>query len=666
MSRHPTHLDDDDDARATTQADTVLDLHLPPEVMRAAEALAGDTTLPGGPPQAPVTAPAPGTTLAGASVPYRPDEVLGTLGDFDLLQELGHGGMGVVYKGFSRRLGRFVAIKVVRPGHDHSPIVAQRFVNEAMLAARLTHPYIVNVYTSGEAEDGTAYFVMEFVEGRDLGVYLKRGLAPDPRNPLTLGGRGTSSAPADALIDGKLTVRRALELLEKAARAVHYAHEHGVVHRDIKPDNILVDDRNLEPHLTDFGVAKAIVEEAGLTRAGEVMGTPHYMSPEQANGELRAIGPRSDVYSLGATLYHVLTGRTMFDGESVLSVLYQVLHEEPVRPSQAAAAHLQPVPLDLETICLVATSKDAARRYESAAAFADELRRYLDGEPILARPVGRGERLRRTLARNRPLLVGVFVVLSLLFTMVIAFGVTLIATVDQTSDSLRELDKSDALSQAETLERAIVVNMLQGRADLARDLASGLAESDRVGEIAVVRLDRTPAYTDARTRRQVEARISRPGFLDEVRARHPEFVDEIEELKRRALPSLDARPMQANATPITVDDAAWRQVISSAETVTYEDGEANELVVLKPIENREACTLCHGDGGAYGAGSLRAVLVVRRPLGPVQQLIAQNTRTTWVVGGATVAALLVLVWICARVFGIGLPERSFGIGRKRA
>jgi serine/threonine protein kinase len=603
------------------------------------------------------------------SLPYAPEEVLGTIDGYDLVAELGQGGMGVVYKAYSRRLGRFVALKLIRSGENATEIEVARFVNEAMLAAKLNHPNIVRIYDSGQAPDGRSFFVMEYVEGRNLGHYLQEGFAaeaaPQGRTVTGILGRTppmAAAAPGGAA-DGKLTLHAALGILEKTARAVQYAHEQGVVHRDIKPDNILLD-AALEPHVTDFGIAKGVREgSAELTVAGHVMGSPYYMSPEQANGEVLAIGPRSDVYSLGATLYHVLTGRTMFEGPNPMAVVVQVLSAEPVRPSVATRQGGRgPVPLDLETLCLKAVEKEAARRYGSAGELADEIRRYLDGEPILARPVGPVERLRKRLRKNRPLFVGTLLAASLILALAGAFSVSLFDNIQRSSDSLLELDRAQAMAQSQTLERAIRVNMLQGRADLVRELVIRLGQDKEVGELTVARTDKIPAYTDLKTRRQVEQRLSRPEVLAKIRKEQPEFLATIDELKRRAFPRIDERP-RPTGLPVEVDDGTWREALQLRRPVTYlqEDARGRRwLTVLKPIETSPRCRVCHGGEEEYGEERVRAVLVVKRPLDRVEKVIAQNRESTLIIAASTVAVLLALALLFARIFGIGVGGRRFG------
>jgi serine/threonine protein kinase/ABC-type amino acid transport substrate-binding protein len=274
---------------------------------------------------------------------------------YEILGMLGRGGMGVVYKARQVKLKRLVALKMILAGAHASAEELVRFRTEAEAAARLQHPNIVQVYEVGEHE-GLPFFSLEFVKGGSLQARLA-GMPQPPDN--------------------------AARLTETLARAMHFAHQQGIVHRDLKPANVLLSADGV-PKVTDFGLAKQLDAGAGQTQTGQVMGTPSYMAPEQAEGCVREIGPRTDVYSLGAILYEMLTGRPPFRATTRNDTLMQVRQREPERPRSLTPA----VPRDLETICLKALAKVPAQRYPSARDLADDLARFLDRRPIRARPVG--------------------------------------------------------------------------------------------------------------------------------------------------------------------------------------------------------------------------------------------------------------------------------------
>src|SRR5207302_8740023 len=279
-------------------------------------------------------------------------ELLGELGDYELLEEIGRGGQGVVFRSRQKSLNRTVALKVISLGQWASKAHLKRFSLEAEAAAHLEHPGIVPIHEVGE-RDGQCYFSMKFVEGGQLDEVVRR-------------------AP--------MSIRQGAELIAKVARTVHYAHEHGILHRDIKPGNILLDAKG-EPHLTDFGLARLVETESTVTRTLEVLGTPSYMAPEQAAGNKAQLTSATDVYGLGAVLYQLLTGHPPFAGSTTYETVRMVLETQPRQPRLCNPK----VDRDLETICLKCLEKEPAQRYASAEALAEDIERFLRNEPIRSR-----------------------------------------------------------------------------------------------------------------------------------------------------------------------------------------------------------------------------------------------------------------------------------------
>jgi serine/threonine protein kinase len=305
------------------------------------------------------------------------------VGNYEILEEIGRGGMGVVYKARHVQLQRVVALKMLLGSYFADRDQRLRFRAEAEAVARLQHPDIVQLFEIGEHDADASlpcpWFALEFVEGGNLAERLA-GQLPTPR--------------------------QAAAWLEPLARAVHYAHEQGIVHRDLKPANILLT-RDGQPRICDFGVARLVAGSDLKTRSGVLIGTPEYMAPEQAQGQT-AVGPATDVYALGAILYEMLTGRPPFKGTSALDTLTQVNEQEPVPPRR-----LQPrVPRDLDTITLKCLEKEPRKRYATAAALVEDLRRFSAGEPITARPVHGWEQAVKW-CRRRPALAGLLTALVL-------------------------------------------------------------------------------------------------------------------------------------------------------------------------------------------------------------------------------------------------------------
>src|SRR6267154_4527757 len=293
--------------------------------------------------------------------------MLKDFGDYELLEEIGCGGQGVVYRARQKSLNRIVALKVIGLAHWATEAHVKRFRREAEVAASLNHPCIVPIYEVGE-HGGACYFSMGLVEGGQLDAVAKREPMP---------------------------IRHAAELIAKLARTVHYAHERGILHRDIKPGNILLDVKG-EPHLTDFGLARLVETESTVTRTLDVMGTPSYMAPEQAGGNNTKLTSATDVYGLGAVLYQLLTGHPPFAGGTTYETVRLVLETEPRQPGLWNPK----VDRDLNTICLKCLEKDPQRRYSSALTLAEDLERWLKHEPIQAKPSGFFKYGRKWVRRN--------------------------------------------------------------------------------------------------------------------------------------------------------------------------------------------------------------------------------------------------------------------------
>jgi formylglycine-generating enzyme required for sulfatase activity/tRNA A-37 threonylcarbamoyl transferase component Bud32 len=453
-------------------------------------------TLPPPPSLTPDTRPPEPGDLYSALTPGQqpPVEAAGaqTVPGYEVLEKLGQGGMGVVYRARHLALGRVVALKMIRSAEHASSEEMARFLAEARAVAALSHPNIVPVYEIGQ-DGGLPWFTMEYVEGGSLGQLVK---------------------------DGPLPAREAARLVEQIARGVACAHAAGIVHRDLKPENVLLagsgvasaprastpgaDATGLTPKITDFGLARRLESDHALTRTGAVLGTPAYMAPEQASGKGKGAGPAADVWAVGAVLYRVLTGRPPFLAATDFDTLIQVIDSEPVAPRQ-----LNPVvPRDLETICLKCLQKGPAKRYASAEDLADDLRRFLAGEPIRARPVGAVERTAKWVRRNR--VVTALAAAVLLVTLVGVAGV-----VWKYLDAERQ--KGIALENEEAAQKEAA------RANKAREFLVSIfkkAETDVKGGNVTVRELLAEAETDI------------PGkFADQPELRG-ELVKAIGEVKR--------------------------------------------------------------------------------------------------------------------------------------
>jgi predicted Ser/Thr protein kinase len=317
----------------------------------------------------------------GESNGVKPESAGQRFGDYELLEKIGQGGMGIVYRARQINLRRIVAVKLLPFSRFTSEEAVQRFQIEARAAAGLQHPNIVGIHDIGEHE-GQHYFSMDFIEGRTL---------------------------AEVVREEPLPAKQAAGYLKTIAEAVHYAHEQGILHRDLKPSNVLLDAQG-RPRVTDFGLARRVEGGSQVTFPDQVIGSPSYVPPEQALGKQDKVSRQSDVYALGAMLYHLLVGRPPFQGETITETLQQVLHSEPVAPRSLDRS----IPRDLETICLKCLEKESPRRYPTARELADDLGRFLGDEPIRARPVGAAGRAWKW-CRRQPALAGMAAALLSMF-----------------------------------------------------------------------------------------------------------------------------------------------------------------------------------------------------------------------------------------------------------
>jgi hypothetical protein len=502
------------------------------------------------------------------------------LGKFELMETLGGGSFGYVLKARDTELERTVALKIARSGSLATAEDVDRFLREARSAARLKHPAIVSLYETGKTADGTCYLVEEFIDGATLADFAKQ------RKP---------------------DFRRSVELVAGVADALAYAHREGIIHRDVKPTNILIDPQG-RPHLTDFGLAKRYSDDAEVTRAGEVLGTPAYMSPEQARGDSRTVDARTDVYGLGVVLYELLTGERPFRGNRRM-LLEQVLHDEPRAPRRLNDR----VPRDLETICQKAMAKLPGRRYATAAEMADDLRRWMTGEPIHARPIGRLERAVRWCLRN-PLPVGLLAAV----TAGSALGFLHLAQLSQ------ELVRSSAVESAAQHHKLLeAINSLYS-ADVVERLAPHKVPvtddyDRRPGAVPL------PATLTIRLGRQLEneAGVQVRLFSDFPLGKDNGPKDDFE---REAIRRLKADP----------DVPFYRFEV-------YKQKPSLRYAVAR--REQESCTKCHNHHPDspkrdWKAGDVRGVLEIIRPLDHDEHRTADGLRGTFILTAVTFASLM--------------------------
>jgi serine/threonine protein kinase len=566
-----------------------------------------------------------------AAVDCEPQAVPG----YEILGELGRGGMGVVYKARQLGLQRTVALKMVRSGVHTGPKELARFRAEAAVIARLRHPNIVQVYDVGEAA-GRPYFVMEFVSGGSLAQHLQ----------------GTPQR-----------ARPAARMVETLARAVHAAHASGVIHRDLKPANILLEvsvsgarvrasgkklarhsgpprgaSLFLNPKITDFGLAKcaggdgAAPDLGAPTVTGELLGTPGYMAPEQAMVPRQPVGPAADVYALGAILYELLTGRRPFTGESPLATVMQVLHNEPV-----SVTSLQPnVPRDLETICLKCLRKERRQRYGSALELAEDLQRFLSGEPIRARPVMAVERLGRWVRRHP-------VPAALAAAGVLGPVVAMTALSLLSAPLVRSSALESAAQQAELLEEATK--------EYSRNVQRVVQAKFPVNKTVPPTPNTVPLSIPAT-------------FLHDVGDR----------LARTSKTGIKVRQFSDNPFPWRTDGgpqddferaALVRLRRSKGQETVHEFTELDGQCVVRYAQARvmeRTCVECHNTHPQsprkdWQEGDVRGVLEIIRPLGKDEARVSEALRLALllsaVVSGLLLAASMLVVWSGRRRTQVG-------------
>jgi tetratricopeptide (TPR) repeat protein len=466
---------------------------------------------------------------------------------YEIVAELGRGGMGVVYQARHTALKRVVALKMILSGTYASGDQLDRFQREAETLARLQHPNIIHIYEVGEVQ-GSPFFSLEFVEGGSLARHL--GGTPQPPRP-------------------------AAELVATLSRAMHAAHQSDVVHRDLKPANILLGSKStagpvaapgdpseatlesFEPKISDFGLAKQLDSDVDHTQSGAIMGTPSYMAPEQAEGRVKDVGRASDVYALAAILYELLTGRPPFKGASFRDTIEQVCTCEPIAPSQ-----LQPkVPADVETVCLKGLRKDARQRYATAQELADDLQRWLDGRPILARPVPQWEKAWKW-ARRRPALAGLAV--AVLVAVSAGTASAVFYGLYESQKAAAESQKV-AASERETQASRDVQELYLGGQQAERDGHFEQAQEQYVR--ARTTLDREPGAAGEDMRRALEAGIDhvrkalqRLAERQELAKRHQRFHDHYHEVHFHAVRFRDQDAADDAATVRQQAPAALKQL----------------------------------------------------------------------------------------------------------
>jgi eukaryotic-like serine/threonine-protein kinase len=539
--------------------------------------------------------PAVGTTA--------PCEVLPTFPGYECIRKIGEGGMGIVYEARDRKLGRVVAIKTIADGRYASREQLDRFLAEAEAVARLKHPNVITIYSIGEHE-GRPYFALEYADGGSL---------------------------AQRVAEGPMATRPAAELVERLACAVHAAHQAGIVHRDLKPSNILLTAEGT-PKVSDFGLAKLVGSDSARTLSGQVLGSPSYMAPEQAEGQAKHVGPLADVYALGAILYQALTGKPPFLGESQLETLKLVTSTEPVPPRQSRPD----IPQDVETICLKCLQKEPPKRYDSASALADDLCRFLEGRPIVARPLRIWERSWRWCRRN-PKLAAISAVLAatVLLAATVFTGLTYRHNLQLREEIGRTQAKADEARRNYREARSTIGAMLARLSDrrlsgsprhldLLRELREdALAFYDRIlGQIdspdPVVRSDTADASVEASVLQSLVGRNDEAGkqlrralsLVESLRAERPDDLDYMV-LQSKCLMRLSAYVRTAREGDEAI--SAGRESIVLAERVVHASPEnAGFQELLAACHNNYANAMRHDNAAEAKIHHQKAIEIRER------------------------------------------------------